>query len=102
MKRTTKAYYKRFMEMSDAQRDAEVAQFEREFMRTEPLLAKDRDLHRKARLKAGRPKVGGGSKRYSITLEKGLAEKADALARKKKLSRSELIARGLQFLLRTG
>jgi hypothetical protein len=95
-----KTYYQRFMQMSDAEREAEVARFDEEFVRTKPLTGRQKAQHRRAGLKVGRPRVGRGAKRYSITLERGLAEKADALARKKKLSRSELIARGLQYLLK--
>jgi hypothetical protein len=101
-RRTKKSYYQRFMAMTDAQRNAEVAQFDREFVPSKPLSAADRATLRRAGLKVGRPKVGQGAQRYSITMERGLAKRADAMARKKKLTRSELIARGLEVILKVG
>ncbi len=99
-----KSYYERFMEMTDRQRDAEVANFDREFIGTpgKPLTPADRSQHRRARKKAGRPVVGKGAKRLMITMERELLSKADAYARKKKLSRSQLVARGVQVLLKAG
>ena len=47
MKKSKKSYYERFMEMSDAERDAEVAPFEREFVPTKPLTRKDRERHQR-------------------------------------------------------
>ena len=44
------------------------------------------------RLCRGRPKIGKGAKRISISLESGLLKKTDALARKNRLNRSQLIA----------
>jgi hypothetical protein len=40
----------------------------------------------------GRPKIGKGAKKISISLEGDLLHKADALAKKKGVNRSELIA----------
>jgi hypothetical protein len=97
-----KSYYERFMEMTDAEREAEVAQFDREFVPTKPLTAADRALHRRAARRAGRPRIGKGAERFTITLERELARKADALAKRQHLSRSELIAHGLRNLLNAG
>src|SRR5437773_8131703 len=97
-----KSYYERFMEMTDAQRDAEVAQSDREFVPTKPLTAADRALHRRAARRAGRPKIGKGAERFTITLERDLARQADAFAKRQHMSRSELIAHGLRNLLKAG
>ncbi len=43
-------------------------------------------------LRRGRPRIGQGAKKISISLERGVLRDADALARKKGVKRSELIA----------
>ena len=99
-----KSYYQRFMEMSDEQRDAEVAKYDREFVGTpgKPLTPSEKALHRRARSKAGRPRVGRGAKRLTITMERELLNEADLLARKKQISRSQLFAWGIRALLKAG
>lgn len=101
MRRKRKTYYERFMAMSDAQRDAEVEQFDKEMLGLpgKSLTARDRQLHRKAGLKLGRPRKGEGAKRVLITVERGLLRKADFYAKTKGLSRSELIAKALKSVL---
>jgi hypothetical protein len=44
----------------------------------------------------GRPPVGQGAKRVLITVERGLLKRADAFAKSRHLTRSELIARGIE------
>ena len=99
-----KSYYETFMAMTDEQRNAEVAQFDREFvgLRGRPLTPAQKALHRRAARRAGRPKIGKGEERFTITLERDLAKKADALAKRQHISRSELIAHGLRNLLTAG
>jgi hypothetical protein len=58
-----------------------------------------RPSHRRARRKRGRPVVGKGSRRVSITVEQALLGQTDAYARKHKISRSQAIAAGLRALL---
>jgi len=104
-----KSYYQRFMEMSDAEREQEVAQFDREFIADEfkPLTPAQRRKwnklqaamkaeHRKA---VGRPKKGAGVKVISLSVEKNLLERADAAAKKNDLTRAQLVARGLELAL---
>ena len=50
----------------------------------------------RARRKRGRPRVGLGAQTISVTIEKGLLAQADRLARKLRVHRAKLIARGLQ------
>jgi metal-responsive CopG/Arc/MetJ family transcriptional regulator len=52
--------------------------------------------HRK---KVGRPKKGAGVKVISLSVEKKLLERADAAARRKGISRAELVATGLELAL---
>ena len=53
----------------------------------------------RARRKRGRPKTGLGSRTISVTIERGLLAQADRLAKKMKLSRAALIAKGLQAVV---
>lgn len=60
-----------------------------------------RDADRRIRKGAGgRPRIGQGAKRVLITVEQGLLADADKAARSMKISRSELIAKGLRMAIR--
>jgi hypothetical protein len=50
----------------------------------------------------GRPTVGKGATSVLISIERGLLTKADRLAKRHKVSRSELIAAGLRVMLKAG
>ena len=50
----------------------------------------------------GRPRVGRGVKVVSLGIEAGLLERADALAKKRGISRAKLIAEGLEAVLAEG
>jgi hypothetical protein len=56
-------------------------------------------LMRRARRKVGRPIMGKGVKVISVSVEKDLLVRSDALARRLKIHRAQLIARGLQAVL---
>lgn len=51
------------------------------------------------RARRGRPRVGAGARRIQITVERNLLAIADRRAREERISRSELIARGLRMAL---
>jgi hypothetical protein len=53
----------------------------------------------RAKRKRGRPKVGKGVKVISVSIEQGLLEEADRLAKKLKVRRTRLISRGLRAVL---
>jgi hypothetical protein len=98
-----KSSYGRFVSLTDAQRDAEVARYDREMpgMPGKPLSPRGKAEHARARRKAraGRPRIGHGAKRVLITVERGLLKRADAYAKQHGLNRSELIARGLASII---
>jgi len=52
-----------------------------------------------AKRKPGRPKVGQGTRVISVSLEKGLLARCDALAERLGIARSALIADGLRSML---
>ncbi len=76
---------------------AELAEATREFDAPQAL-AKGRRMTAGERaeervLRRGRPRIGQGARKISISLERGVLREADALARKRGVKRSELIAR---------
>ena len=91
-----------YNEMAAEELDAEVARFDRESPTGMPLTAAQKAQHRRAKRKVGRPVVGKGSQRLTITMERGLLRQADKLARLSKMSRSELIAKGLRVVIHSG
>jgi len=104
--------YERFMALTDAQKDAEVAKYDNfpEGFVGKPLRKSDKVLDRLARAKgrpipravsrtAGRPMVGKGAKILPVSIERGLLEKADSFARRHKLKRSQMVADGLRLVM---
>jgi len=90
-----------FMAFSEAQRRRIVAQLEaetpqRRLARSRPLNAAERKRWRRFQQKLGRPRVGRGSQAISLTIEKGLLDQADAFAKRRGLSRSQLVAESLR------
>lgn len=85
-----------YSQMSEDELEAIAARFDRSMVieESKPLSAAMRETHRRAR--RGRPKVGAGAEKIRISVERGLLKEADALARKRKITRSELVARGLR------
>ena len=78
-------------EMSAAELARATKQFERPFVfaRARPMTATERAQERK--LRRGRPKIGKGVKKISISVELDLLRQADAMARRKGINRSKLI-----------
>jgi hypothetical protein len=98
-KRTSE--YERFMALSDAEKDREVGRYDRETSLDDfrPLTGEMRRQLRRAKGKRGRPRIGRGARKVLVSIERGLLEKADAAARARHVSRSQLFARGLEAVL---
>ncbi len=64
-----------------------------------PLSAAGKEDLARAR-RRGRPRVGLGAEKIRISVERSLLTKADATAKKWRVSRSELFARGLRNVLK--
>ena len=47
----------------------------------------------------GRPRVGAGSQKIAITVERTLLRQADAAAKREGISRAQLVARGLHLAM---
>lgn len=91
-----------YSKLSPAELDAITAKFDREFIADEatPLTPAMRELDRRARRKRGRPRTGEGAEKIRISLERSILRRADAEAREQGLSRSQFIARTLQYAMR--
>ena len=76
-------------------------EFEREFVADSfgPPGPMARDQWRRAKRKRGRPRQGRGAKVISVSLERGLLSRCDALAKRLGVSRAALISRGLHEVL---
>jgi hypothetical protein len=91
---------KKYWEMTTHELDAATKQFDEPMVvdKSRALTAAERD--RWKRLKSrGRPKIGQGYQRISVSIEKGLLKRATALAKKRRLSRSKLVAIALEQAL---
>jgi hypothetical protein len=77
------------------------AKFEQELVASEsrPLNADERALWAKARRKPGRPKVGRGVRVISVSVERDLLVRSDALAQRLGISRASLVSRALKAVL---
>jgi hypothetical protein len=93
-----------YNKMSVAELDAEVEKFDHPMAGVpgRPLTAAQRRQDRRARRKMGRPTIGKGAKRVTITMEQSLLGQVDSYARKNKLTRSATIASGVITLLKAG
>lgn len=94
-----------FDALSDQEKEKVAAYFERgiSFEETQPLTAKERARwERVKRKKPGRPRIGDGAKVISLSMERGLLERADAYAKRAGISRAQLVAEGIELRLRAG
>jgi hypothetical protein len=91
----------RYGRMDAAELEEDVAKFDQEFIAetAKPLTKQERIRDQRARRKRGRPRVGGGARRVLVTIESSLLRRSDVYADKHGLTRSALIARGLEQLL---
>jgi hypothetical protein len=92
---------KRFQDMTTDELAAATAEFDREMIidSSRPMSPKDRALWERARRKVGRPRRGKGAKVISVSIEQGLLDRTDALARKMGLPRAALIEKSLRAAL---
>ena len=93
--------FKQFTEMTREKLARATAEFDREFIADTfgPPPPEARALMRLARRNRGRPRMGKGAKVISVSVEKDLLARSDALARKLGVRRAALIARGLRQVL---
>jgi hypothetical protein len=97
-----KSPVERFLALSDAEKDAEVAPFEKgevPLSKSRPLNAAERKQWREIKRKMGRPTIGEGAKVVAVTIEGGLLRRADRYAKKHAMKRAEMVAKGLELLM---
>ena len=88
-----------FIALPDGEKERIAAEYDKEFVPTRPLTASERRQWGKARRKIGRPKKGEGAATVAVSIERGLLKQADALAKRRKVGRSQLFTEGLQAVL---
>ena len=100
MARATSAKAKKYSQMTTRELAEATKEFDEEFafLKARPLTNRQKKLHAQAR-KRGRPRVGMGAEKIQVSVERSLLTRADTFANKTKLSRSEVIARGLRAVL---
>ena len=99
MSRRTKA--KSYAEMNVQELAEVTAEFDKELVIDsfrEPDEQARADWERAVR-KPGRPRRGKGAKVISVSVEKGLLQRCDVLAKKQGVSRASLVDRGLRAVL---
>ena len=96
-----KSKKKPYWEMTTRELSEATKEFDKPFAaeKFRPLSPEMRERWERARRKAGRPKQGRGAQVISVSVEKDLLARSDALARKMGITRAALIARGLQVIL---
>ena len=91
---------KKYSDMRPDDLEAATKQFDepRVVDKSRALTAQERG-HWKLIKDRGRPKLGQGYQRISVSVEKGLLKRATALAKKRRVSRSKLVAIALEQAL---
>ncbi len=100
-KATDKKPLKPYWEMDKDELAAATAEYDTDFddSQFKPLTPAQRAKWERLQRKPGRPKVGSGVKVISLSVEQGLLARADRLAKKLKISRAQLVRRGLEAVL---
>jgi hypothetical protein len=103
MKAKRKTPIERFLALTDAEKDAEVAPFEKgeiPLSKSRPLTTAERRFWDKVKRGLGRPKVGRGATVVPISIERGLLEEVNAFAKANHLKRSQMVAEGLRLVMK--
>lgn len=97
----TKKSSKPFWEMTTAELREATKQFDEEFIgdKGRPLTPEEQALWEEVKAKGAPPQNGKAEAHIAVCLDKDLLKRCTALAKKKRLSRDALIARGLRVLL---
>ena len=91
---------KPYWEMTTAELQAATKEFDQECIGESFRTATPAEQARFERARRrGRPRIGAGSKTISVTVEVGLLAKTDRLAKKLRVPRAVLIARGLRSVV---
>ena len=99
---TRKKQIKPYAEMRTKELARATAGFDEEFVidRSREPSADQKALWKKAKRKGGRPKLGKQVRVIAVSVERGLLDRVDRLAKQLKVPRTKLIALGLERVLR--
>ncbi len=98
-----------FIALSDEEKNRIAAEIDAEtpeqrLARSKPLNARERvewrEIQKQMRRARGRPKVGKGVQKVSVSIERSLLDRVDAYAKTHKLKRSELFVSGVARLIK--
>jgi hypothetical protein len=100
-KKNTPSPYEKFAALSEAQKEQVYREVDHpDFaLSARPMSKRMRALWGRTKKKGGRPRVGRAATRVLISIERGLLETADAVAKRQNMSRSELFSRGVKAVL---
>ncbi len=89
---------KKYWQMTAAELATATEQFDEPSIAdtSRPLTAAENAQWGRAKRKRGRPRIGAGFRRISVSIEKGLLRRADELAKQRRVSRSKLFAQVLE------
>jgi hypothetical protein len=74
---------------------------EQRLAESQPLNKEERAWWREwKRRRGGRPRIGKGAQIISLSMERGLLKRADSFAKARGLKRSEMVAQGLELVMR--
>ena len=92
---------KPYWEMTSAELTEATKQFDEPLVvdKSRPLSPAEREQWKRIKRKRGRPKKGQGFQRVSVSIERGLLKRASALAKRRRVSRSQLFAQMLEKAL---
>ena len=85
---------KPYWKMNATELSKATEQFDKPFVvdQSRDLTSAERSQWKRVRPKRGRPKIGEGFKRISLSLEQDLLRRVTSLAKKRRISRSRLVA----------
>jgi hypothetical protein len=101
MKKKKQTPIEKFLALSDAEKDAEVAEYENgaDLSKFRPLTPGERKFWRSVKRKMGRPRIGQGAKMVAVSIEIGLLKEVDRYVKTHSIKRAEMIAQGLRLIL---
>ncbi len=88
---------KKYWEMTTEELAKATANFDEPMVaeQSRPLTPAEKERWKKAKRKKGRPRVGQGFKRVSLSIEQSLLRRVSAVAKKRRLSRSQFFAQAV-------
>jgi hypothetical protein len=99
--RRSKAAYDRFLALPDSEKTRVAENLGKLDLsrHSRPLNAAERELWNRVKKRLGRPRRGEGAKPVNVTIERGLLARADEYAHRNGLTRSQVIARGIELAI---